>query len=210
MPVTFGSVQVIPAASPAPASAGAAPASTAGASKAPPDPQDLVSILRHLHARGARLRAHWTKDRVILVVVGIVCFYVIYVTYRNLKSFLPLVSSRHYDRELHMLDRVLFFGHEPSTIIHALLGTVELEEGQVDDAIATLGRALELHPDYHAARVLLARALEASGDRAQAEEQVTLVLDADPQNPAALELAERWSRLHRRRDRSATRARKAS
>ena len=94
--------------------------------------------------------------------------------------------------------------------LHALLGTAELEEGHVDDAIATLARALELNPDYHAARVLLARALEASGDLRQAEEQVGLVLEADPRNPAALELAERWSRLHRRRNRTAAPPRKVS
>lgn len=70
-----------------------------------------------------RLRTHWNRERVLLVMLGIVCFYVIYVCYRNLKSFLPLVSDRMYDRELHMLDRVLFFGHEPGPVIHDLLGT---------------------------------------------------------------------------------------
>jgi hypothetical protein len=66
---------------------------------------------------------HWSKERLLLVILGIVCFYVIYVCYRNLKSFLPLVSSRIYDRELHMLDRVLFFGREPGPVIHDVLGT---------------------------------------------------------------------------------------
>jgi hypothetical protein len=70
-----------------------------------------------------RWRTHWTRDRITLVILGIVCFYVIYVCYRNLKSFLPLVSDRMYDRELHALDRVLMFGHYPSTLIHDLLGT---------------------------------------------------------------------------------------
>jgi tetratricopeptide (TPR) repeat protein len=93
--------------------------------------------------------------------------------------------------------------HPAYADLHCLLGIVELEEGHVDDAIATLAQALELHPDYHAARVHLARALEASGDLAQAEEQIALVLEADPQNPPALELAERWGRWHRRSGRSA-------
>ena len=57
------------------------------------------------------------------MVLGIVCFYVTYVSYRNLKSFLPLVSDRMYDRELHMLDQVLFFGHDPGDVLHDLLGT---------------------------------------------------------------------------------------
>ncbi|NHC24808.1 inositol phosphorylceramide synthase [Nocardioides sp. IC4_145] len=69
-----------------------------------------------------RLRSHWNRERVLLVMLGIVCFYVIYVCYRNLKSFLPLVSGRMYDRELHLVDRILFFGHEPAGIIHDVLG----------------------------------------------------------------------------------------
>src|SRR5262249_27046877 len=85
------------------------------------------------------------------------------------------------------------------TDLYFLLGVCELDEGHVDDSVATLARALELHPDYHAARIQLARALEAAGDLVQAEEQASLVLQADPQNPQALELAERWGRLHRRR-----------
>lgn len=94
--------------------------------------------------------------------------------------------------------------------LHCLLGIAELEDGHLDDAIATLAHTLELHPDYHAARVQLARALEASGDLAQAEEQVALVLEVDPQNPQALELSERWGRWHRRRRRPSTTPRKAS
>jgi hypothetical protein len=70
-----------------------------------------------------RWERHWTRERLQLVLIGIVCFYVIYVCYRNLKSFLPLVSDRMYDRELHALDRILFFGHYPSTVLHGLLGT---------------------------------------------------------------------------------------
>jgi tetratricopeptide (TPR) repeat protein len=82
--------------------------------------------------------------------------------------------------------------------LHYLLGSAELEEGNLDDAVSSLARALELHPDLHKARVQLARALEALGDLAQAEEQASMVLEADPEHPDALELAERWKRLHRR------------
>lgn len=92
--------------------------------------------------------------------------------------------------------------------LHHLLGIAELEEGHLDDAVSSLARALELHPDYHAARVELARALEALGDLAQAEEQVAWVLQADPGHPRALELAERWQRRARRGQRAgAARAR---
>ena len=44
-------------------------------------------------------------------------------TYRNLKSFLPFVIETKYDRELHLLDHALFFGHDPATVLHTVLGT---------------------------------------------------------------------------------------
>ena len=70
-----------------------------------------------------RLRTHWTKERWTLVSMGIICFYVVYVTYRNIKSFLPFVIATKYDRELHLLDHALLFGHDPATILHSVLGT---------------------------------------------------------------------------------------
>jgi tetratricopeptide (TPR) repeat protein len=89
--------------------------------------------------------------------------------------------------------------HEEFADLHCLLGTLELEDGAYDDALASFCRALELQPDYHAARVYLARTLESLGDQAQAEEQAALVLEADPRHPLALELCERWTRHHRRK-----------
>ena len=108
------------------------------------------------------------------------------------------------------LARQALKGYPAYADLHCLLGIAELEEGNLDDAVSSLGRAIELHPDYHAARVHLARALEALGDLPQAEEQVGLVLEADPQQPLALELAERWSRLHRKRGRNGRTTRKSS
>lgn len=71
-----------------------------------------------------RVRDHWTRERMTLVVMGLVCFYITYVSYRNLKSFLPFVMGEEkYDRELHLIDRALFFGHEPATILHTIFGT---------------------------------------------------------------------------------------
>ena len=69
-----------------------------------------------------RIREHWTRERITLVVLGLVCFYVTYVSYRNLKSFLPFVTTRTFDRELHLLDQALFFGREPAIVLHAVLG----------------------------------------------------------------------------------------
>ena len=83
--------------------------------------------------------------------------------------------------------------------LHFLLGVAELEDGHLDDAIASLARALELHSGFHAARLQLARVLEAQGDVARARDQVTRVLEADPQHAQALEMERRWSRRGRRR-----------
>ena len=69
-----------------------------------------------------RWNTHWNRERLTLVALGIVCFYVVYVSYRNLKSFLPFVRDTMYDRELHMLDHALLFGHDPAIALHSLLG----------------------------------------------------------------------------------------
>ena len=55
MPVTFGSVQLVPA---TPPPAGGAKAAAPGAAQQPPDPRDLKPVLHHLHERASRLRAH--------------------------------------------------------------------------------------------------------------------------------------------------------
>ena len=71
-----------------------------------------------------RVRDHWDRERIILVVLGLVSFYITYVCYRNLKSFLPFIMGEDkYDRELHLIDRALMFGHEPATILHTIFGT---------------------------------------------------------------------------------------
>ena len=72
----------------------------------------------------SRVRTHWTRERMTLVVMGLVCFYTTYVSYRNLKSYLPFVMGEtKYDRTLHLVDRLLLFGHEPGVVLHHLLGT---------------------------------------------------------------------------------------
>lgn len=80
-------------------------------------PREMGPIVRE------RLRTHWTRDRWVLVGLGMVCFYLTYVSYRNLKSFLPFVMGpKKYDRELHMVDQWLFFGNEPAVVLHSFLG----------------------------------------------------------------------------------------
>ena len=70
-----------------------------------------------------RVREHWDRERITLVVVGLVTFYITYVSYRNLKSYLPFIMGEDkYDRELHLIDRALLFGHEPATLLHTIFG----------------------------------------------------------------------------------------
>jgi hypothetical protein len=82
------------------------------------DPRRMPEVFRE------RLRNHWTRDRMVLVVSGILCFYVTYVSYRNLKSQLPFIEGRghKFDRELFSLDKTLFLGHEPAIVLHNVLG----------------------------------------------------------------------------------------
>jgi membrane-associated phospholipid phosphatase len=76
----------------------------------------------YAEARGL-IDEHWTKERWTLVVIGVTCFYVIYVSYRNLKNFLPFVRPFKYDYVLHDLDRFLLFGHDPALLLQDIFGT---------------------------------------------------------------------------------------
>lgn len=77
--------------------------------------------------------------------------------------------------------------------LHALLGAAELKRGHLDDAIASLARALELHPDFLEARALFAQALEALGLFAAAAEQASLVLERDAAHAGARAIRDRWA-----------------
>jgi len=65
---------------------------------------------------------HWTRERIQLVVIGLVSFYATYVSYRNLKNFLPKINPTLHDPLLHSIDKFVFFGHEPAIVLHDLLG----------------------------------------------------------------------------------------
>ena len=80
------------------------------------NPKSWQSIVRE------RWHEHWSRDRLTLVVLGLVCFYITYVSYRNLKSFLPFVTGKKYDRQMHEFDNFLLFGHEPAVVLHNILG----------------------------------------------------------------------------------------
>lgn len=69
-----------------------------------------------------RLRSHWSKDRLTLVVMGVICFYVVYVSYRNIKSMLPHIIHVKYDHELELIDTAILFGHHPGAVMQNVFG----------------------------------------------------------------------------------------
>jgi hypothetical protein len=71
----------------------------------------------------AVVRERWTRERVALIIVGLGSFYLTYVGYRNLKSFLPWVRDHTYDWALGYVDGLLAFGYEPANLLQAVFGT---------------------------------------------------------------------------------------
>ncbi len=66
----------------------------------------------------------WWGRRGLIVLVCILGFYATYLSYRNLKSFLPFVTDGALqDAGLLDLDKAMFLGSQPSTLMHDLLGT---------------------------------------------------------------------------------------
>jgi CDP-diacylglycerol--glycerol-3-phosphate 3-phosphatidyltransferase len=90
-----------------------------------------LDLLPRAVMRGGRidlaLRAvaleRWNRRRFAAVGLGLLSFYVTYLSYRNLKGFLPFLTDQDYDPDLLSLDRSFFFGHDPGPILHDLLGT---------------------------------------------------------------------------------------
>jgi hypothetical protein len=73
----------------------------------------LPEAVRHLRGR-------WTWQRLLLVASGLLAYHVVYISYRNLKSWDALNTPR--DDDLLAAERWLFLGHSPATLLHDLLG----------------------------------------------------------------------------------------
>lgn len=71
----------------------------------------------------AVLADRWSKRRLRVVVIGLVAFYATYISYRNLKSYLPFLTEQSLDGSLYDFERSLFGGHDPAEILHDVLGT---------------------------------------------------------------------------------------
>jgi membrane-associated phospholipid phosphatase len=68
------------------------------------------------------VREHWSRERIALVVIGLTCFYITYVGYRNLKNFLPFIREGTQDPLLKAIDEAMLFGHDPALLLHSILG----------------------------------------------------------------------------------------
>ncbi len=67
-------------------------------------------------------RERWPWRRLVPVLIGLAAFYATYVSYRNLKNFLPLLRPDQVDDELTVLDRAMTGGAAPAEYLHDLLG----------------------------------------------------------------------------------------
>jgi membrane-associated phospholipid phosphatase len=65
----------------------------------------------------------WWGRRGVIIICCLLGFYATYLAYRNLKSFMPFIVESDQDAALLDLDRSLFFGSDPATLMHDVLGT---------------------------------------------------------------------------------------
>ncbi|MGC1206857.1 MAG: phosphatase PAP2 family protein [Ornithinimicrobium sp.] len=75
------------------------------------------------HALKEVVAERWPLQRLVVVLVALASFYVTYVGYRNLKSFLPVATQQSDDAALFTTDRILSFGMNPAEVLHTVLGT---------------------------------------------------------------------------------------
>ena len=69
------------------------------------------------------LKDRWSKRRLRVVAIGLISFYATYLSYRNLKSFLPFLVDQNQDATLMNFERGIFGGRDPGELLHDLLGT---------------------------------------------------------------------------------------
>jgi membrane-associated phospholipid phosphatase len=87
----------------------------------------LVDVVVRAARRGLSWRAladtareRLTATRLALIVAGLLAYQLIYVCYRNLKSWDSFNTPR--DDDLLAFEKWLFFGHSPAVLLHDLLG----------------------------------------------------------------------------------------
>lgn len=79
--------------------------------------------LRVVPRFGEVVRERWGWAHLRFALVGLAAWYVVYASFRNLKSFVPFVNRHLWDGVLEDVDELLFLGRDPAELLHALLGT---------------------------------------------------------------------------------------
>jgi hypothetical protein len=75
---------------------------------------------RHGTSLWVAARSRWTPYRIAMIAASLVAYQVVYLCYRNLKSWDVFRPSQ--DPMLQRWDKALFFGHSPAVLLHDLLG----------------------------------------------------------------------------------------
>jgi hypothetical protein len=65
----------------------------------------------------------WGMAHTRFALIGLGAWYLTYASFRNLKSYVPFVNRNLWDGVMADLDRILWLGHEPAEVLHALFGT---------------------------------------------------------------------------------------
>ena len=82
-----------------------------------------VNDVGHIYSSCCNVvQERWPWQRVRLALIGLGSFYVTYVSYRNLKSYLPLARFDRFDDWLGIADSILFLGNDPAVLLHEVLG----------------------------------------------------------------------------------------
>ncbi len=68
-------------------------------------------------------RERWTRSHVVFAVSGLAAWYVCYAAFRNLKSYVPFVHERIFDKSFERIDRAMWLGHDPANVLHSWFGT---------------------------------------------------------------------------------------
>lgn len=66
------------------------------------------------------LRRRWPKDRLAIALSGLLAYHLVYICYRNIKSWIAFRTM--HDDQLLSLDTWLFLGHSPAVLLHDLFG----------------------------------------------------------------------------------------
>jgi hypothetical protein len=69
------------------------------------------------------VRERWHLEHLRFILFGLGSWYLTYVAFRDLKSYVPFVRHGLWDHKLERLDRALMLGNDPATLLHHALGT---------------------------------------------------------------------------------------